>query len=76
MYNILTFHTFSRPSAGVICSFPRSVKISTWTEFFGAAALHAPFMGQNHAWFGWATANRSFESTNYKHKNTGAGQNS
>ena len=36
--------------------------------------MHVSSMGQNNAWLTWATANRSFESTNYKHKNTGAGQ--
>jgi hypothetical protein len=74
-YINLTIHTLFSPPRGAICSLPRSVKFPTWTAFLGAAALHVPYMGQNHAWCRWAVLIGAIKCTNQNPKNTGAGQN-
>ena len=43
-YKILTFHTISRPSEGVICSLPRSAKFPTWNFFFLGCGFIHPFI--------------------------------
>ena len=60
---------FSRPSEGVICSLPRSVKFPTWNNFTWAAALYIPSIGQNHAWLMWKSLSRVVECTNYNPEN-------
>ena len=55
------------------CWLPPLLKIFIWANLFVKVAVAPPYIGKNHAIRLRKTLNRAFESTNYKHKNTGAG---
>jgi len=59
----------------LFCALPPLEKFFTLIIFLVAEAFYMLYLGQNHAWLSPVSTSRVFESTNYKHENTGTGHN-